>query len=247
MVYRAIIFDNDGVLADTEGAAAEHDPIFLSHFGYKYEIQDYALIMEGKSSTDFEIALRADWIVRTGSQLPDNIMDLLREQHKLQRENFVVAVKDVEPLVNAITQLRIKKAVASNGDMDTLIQKMKRVNLYDAFAPHVYNKDHVDGNGKPKPDLFLFAMKKLRVTNPAECIVIGDTSLDMQAGRAAGMYTIGYSGGQHRLPGYAQKLYDNGADVTFDNMSDMQMFIMNLLKPPQPKVAPASAPAPKGP
>lgn len=246
MIYRAIIFDNDGVLADTEGAAAEHDPIFLSHFGYKYDLQDYALIMEGKSSKDFEIALRSDWLVKTGgTPLPDNIMELLRDQHQWQRENIVLPVKDVIPMVQAINATGIKKAVASNGEMDTLIQKMQRVGVYDSFAPHVYNKDHVNGHGKPAPDLFLYAMQQLGITNPAECIAIGDTALDMQAGRAAGMYTIGYSGGQHRLPGYGKKLYDNGADVTFDNMSDMQLFILNMLKPAKPK--PAATPAPAAP
>ena len=49
-------------------------------------------------------------------------------------------------------------------------------------------------NGKPAPDLFLYAARRMGV-DPAACVVVEDSRYGVQAGRAAGMDVLGYAGG----------------------------------------------------
>jgi HAD superfamily hydrolase (TIGR01509 family) len=64
-------------------------------------------------------------------------------------------------------------------------RKLRKVALWDAFAPHIYSADHVE-HAKPAPDLFLHAAANLNVA-PQHCLVIEDSVNGVRAARAAGM------------------------------------------------------------
>jgi len=73
-------------------------------------------------------------------------------------------------------------------------------------------------NSKPAPDIFLLAAKKMGVL-PSECLVIEDSSAGVRAGKAAGMFTIGYvnptSEGQDV----------SSADITVSNLADVRRIL----------------------
>ena len=54
-------------------------------------------------------------------------------------------------------------------------------------------------NGKPEPDIFLLSATRMGV-DPARCTVVEDSLAGVRAARAAGMYTIGFTGGRHCAP-----------------------------------------------
>jgi beta-phosphoglucomutase-like phosphatase (HAD superfamily) len=74
--------------------------------------------------------------------------------------------------------------------------------------------------GKPAPDLFLFAAEQMRVS-PQRCIVIEDSVPGITGACAAGMTVLGFHGGSHCRPGYADTLRAAGAQVTFDDMRQL--------------------------
>ena len=69
-------------------------------------------------------------------------------------------------------------------------------------------------NCKPAPDIFLLAARKLGVA-PSDCMVIEDSSAGVAAGKAAGMYVVGYK--NPTSPGQDLSM----ADVTVDNLADV--------------------------
>ncbi|HEY0902234.1 MAG TPA: HAD-IA family hydrolase, partial [Micavibrio sp.] len=121
-------------------------------------------------------------------------------------------------------------AVASNGEHESLKRKLQKVALYDVMLPHIYNKDDCGGKPKPAPDLYLYAAQKIN-TQPADCIVIEDSPTGIAAGKAAGMYVIGYAGGKHRDHNYRNVLLQSGADIVVNTMTEASDIIHKLLKP----------------
>lgn len=236
MEIEAIILDNDGVLIDTEGTAVVHDLPFLKRYGITYTVPEYAELMSGKSLKEFLQILNGDCLKQTGQQLPLDFLEELRKQHAWQVDNIVSEVPGATVFVLEEKALGTKLAVASNGERNSLKHKMERVNLYDIIMPHVYNADDVGpGRGKPHPDILLHALKQLGVP-PSKAVYIGDSKLDMEAGPAAGIYTIGYSGGAHRNALYDQFLLASGADIIFHEMSDIGKHIKWLRAQPAPSM-----------
>ena len=87
------------------------------------------------------------------------------------------------------------------------------------FEPHLFSA-HMVANGKPAPDVFLLAAERMGVA-PADCCVIEDSKAGVQGAKAAGMRVLGFAGGGHAGPGYAEMLRKCGPDTVFDDMRDL--------------------------
>ena len=92
--------------------------------------------------------------------------------------------------------------------------------------PHIFSAVQVS-NGKPAPDLFLFAAGQMQ-TSPARCLVIEDSVAGVTGAQAAGMTVFGYHGGSHCRPDTADTLRAAGAAVTFDDMRQLPGLIARL-------------------
>lgn len=101
------------------------------------------------------------------------------------------------------------KAVASSSSLRRLQEKLSQTGLARYFHPHVYSGEQVQ-NGKPAPDLFLFAADRLDLS-PDRCLVIEDSANGVRAAAAAGMTVWGFTGGGHADAGLASRLSDAGA------------------------------------
>ena len=82
--------------------------------------------------------------------------------------------------------------VASSSEPDRLRHKLRLVGLYDRFAGRIFSAIQV-ANGKPAPDLFLFAAQRMGVT-PEACVVVEDSRHGVVAARAAGMDVFAFTG-----------------------------------------------------
>ena len=94
-----------------------------------------------------------------------------------------------------------------------------RVTGYETlFAPNIFSAAEV-AQGKPSPDLFLFAARAMGAA-PCDCLVIEDSVAGVAAARAAGMTVFGFVGGSHfsRLDA-GSDLTAAGAELVFDDMA----------------------------
>lgn len=99
----------------------------------------------------------------------------------------------MDGVVDALDQITIRKCVASSGTHEKMRYTLGLTGLYDRFDGHIFSATEVP-NGKPAPDLFLYAAKKMGVS-PADCVVIEDSAMGVKAARAAGMRVFAYGGG----------------------------------------------------
>jgi HAD superfamily hydrolase (TIGR01509 family) len=100
-------------------------------------------------------------------------------------------VKIIEP-VAAIAR-RVGKdhpvAIVTGGTPEVALPALRNAGLAELFQIVVTPKDVPPGRGKPQPDMFLLAAKRMKVP-PKECLVFEDAEPGLQAARAAGMQVV---------------------------------------------------------
>ncbi len=206
-MVRAVIFDCDGVLVDSEIIAVEIETALLAEHGLHYEIPEFTARFMGMSDKAFYAALSEDSLAQLGRDLPPGFKARVDAGKRLLNEQKLAAIAGIE---DAVARLALLKAVASSSEAHHLDYKLHKTGLWDYFAPHIYSADHV-AHAKPAPDLFLHAAKALGVA-PPECLVIEDSVNGVKAALAAGMRVWGFAGGGHMDAGGRARLTAAGAE-----------------------------------
>src|SRR5471030_1826153 len=217
--FDLIIFDCDGVLVDSEVISCRAHADVLTRHGYPITADQVHDRFLGRSLREAQIEVERE----LGRALPDDFHAQLSDE--LARL-FAATLKAVPHIVEALDTITLPACVASSGSHDRMRRTLGRVGLYDRFAPHIFSATQVR-NGKPAPDLFLFAAEQMAMS-PKQCLVIEDSAPGIAAARAAGMVVLGYHGGSHCRPGYAGTLRAAGAAVTFDDMRQLPGLIGQL-------------------
>ena len=219
----AIIFDCDGVLVDSEILAQEVERAVLGEIGLHYDAHDFTVRFMGRSDKAFYALLEADGRERLGRSIEHEIRGPMGALYK---EAIDTRLAEVPGALRAVAAVRHVKAVASSSTGPHLEKKLRRTQLWDHFAPHVYSADHVE-HSKPAPDLFLHAAKALGV-DPVQCLVIEDSVNGVLAARAAGMRVWGFLGGGHMSPRMAVPLAEAGAERIVKDWAEAE-FLFNTL------------------
>jgi len=218
-----VIFDCDGVLIDSELLANSSEVEFLKEFGIEIELDDYMTRFLGKSNKDVVTELEGEF----GEVLPEDFW--ARAQLNLFK-TFQEKLQPTQGIYKLLENLTIPKCIASSSSLKRLDVSLTATNLKDHFYPHIYSSEQVE-NGKPAPDLFLFATAKLGV-EPQNCLVIEDSPNGVVAGVSAGMNVVGYTGASHIKAGHEDKLRHVGAEYIFSTMDGFSEFLeANASKP----------------
>ena len=208
-----VIFDCDGVLIDSEALVCRVDAEIFTAQGFPITAAEIARRFVGRSAADMFGEIEADF----GRPLPDTLRDELRTR---VNEALVREVEAMPGLFALLDRLRTPACVASSSEPERLRASLGAAGLYDRFHPHVYSAVEVP-RGKPAPDLFLHAARRLGAA-PAGCVVVEDSPAGVKAGRAAGMAVIGFTGGGHCGPDQEQKLRAAGAGRVVPSMAELQ-------------------------
>ena len=181
---KAVIFDMDGLLIDTERLYVEafaeacermgyecNPDIFKTCIGCNMASQDR--IMKDFYGEDFDFMVSYN--------IMHECMDRYIEEGRLELKEGVVEI------LNHCKSKGYKIAVASSTVYDKVCRFLKLTNIYHYFD-EIITGDMVK-NGKPAPDIFLYAAKKLG-TKPDETYVFEDSYNGVRAGHAGGFYTI---------------------------------------------------------
>lgn len=212
MSFEAILFDCDGVLVDSEKIYVEVEREHLARIGLNYGLDEYMGRFQGLAGPDYFAALDADHRGLGKGPLPENFGPDLDAATMERIDRELTDIAGIKALLNAHNGSR---AVASSSRLHRLIHKLQHTGLYDYFEPHIYSGEQVE-NGKPAPDLFLFAAGKLDVA-PESCLVIEDSANGVAAGLAAGMTVWGFVGGGHSHSRHAESLLAAGAHRVVDD------------------------------
>jgi HAD superfamily hydrolase (TIGR01509 family) len=217
--FDLIIFDCDGVLVDSEVISCRAHADVLSRHGYPITQQQVFDRFLGRSTRQANSEVEAE----LGRALPDDFHVQLQDELFRSFEADLEAVAHIHEALDAISQA---VCVASSGSHPRMRVTLGRTRLHDRFAPNIFSASQVV-NGKPAPDLFLFAARQMTVP-PERCLVIEDSLPGVTGGRAAGMTVLGFHGGSHCRPGHGDSLRAAGAAAIFDDMRQLPGLIERI-------------------
>jgi len=206
-----LIFDCDGVLVDSELLSCRIDAEFLTELGLPYTADEILHRFVGVSLKDQIAHIEAE----RGCKLPEDFTERLNRAIFARFETDLEAVPGVR---EAILSLPYPRCVASSSVPARIALSLRVTGLADLFD-HIFSSSEVP-RGKPAPDLFLHAAKRMGA-EPGECLVIEDSTAGVQAACAAGMRVIGFTGGGHCSPEHGGRLHQAGADRVIARMADL--------------------------
>jgi HAD superfamily hydrolase (TIGR01509 family) len=221
--FDLIIFDCDGVLVDSEVISCRVHAEVLTRHGYPITAEQVFLRFLGRSSHEARNEIEAE----RGRALPDDFDSQLKAA--IFRE-FAATLEAMPHIHETLAAITLTFCVASSGAPEKIRASLTPTRLHDRFAPHIYTATQVR-NGKPAPDLFLFAAAEMAIA-PARCLVIEDSISGVAAAHAAGMAAFGFAGGSHCRPGHAATLEAAGAIASFDDMRQLPEMIRQFALPP---------------
>lgn len=182
MAAQAVLFDLDGVLADSEPIHLAAEQAMLGHYGAE---------LSHAAKQQF-VGLSNDEIMRGLIALfgldarPD---ELAAVKARYQR-GLLPQLRGFAATAELVARLRaggVPIAVASGSTRENIDASLGAIGLLDAFAVRVSAEEVAEG--KPAPDIFLEAARRLGV-EPAACVVVEDAVPGIRAARAAGMGAV---------------------------------------------------------
>ncbi|MFD5521815.1 HAD family hydrolase [Streptomyces sp. NPDC127066] len=207
MRYDLIIFDNDGVLVDSEPISNTHLAAYLTELGhptsYEDSLRDY---MGSAMHRIHDLVLE-----RTGRRLPDDFDDVFHARVFAAFERELKPVPGAGQVLEKLAADGVPYCVASSGSHERIRVGHRTTGLDRWFDEgRVFSSQDV-GRGKPAPDLFLHAAERMGV-RPERCAVVEDSPLGVQAANAAGMDVYGFTAmtPADRLTGATQLFSDMG-------------------------------------
>lgn len=222
---KAIIYDCDGVLVDSEIIYKASERSFLKKVGLTYDDAEFFRRFMGRSEDSFFAEAASDHLSRHGRPLPDDFRASLLAHQRAEFERRLDVIAGMPELLTRFAH--VPAAVASSSATEILQMKLKKTGLLAHFGEHVYSALMV-GKGKPEPDLFLHAAAQIKMA-PEDCIVIEDSENGVWAGLAANMKVIGFTGGGHCPPGHAETLSRAGAHHICANAGELGAVLQEWL------------------
>ena len=210
-MYKAIIFDNDGLMIDSENATYEEYKKYLNELGYPFS-KDLYLTFLGKSKLKI-IDLFKD---AYGQDFPfDQVWDEVHIRLDYRLESNLPIKYGLIKLLDYCKEKGYKLAIATSSDRDRIDRILKPILPY---FDYVICGDEVK-NSKPNPEIFLKACQKLNV-NPSEALVIEDSESGILAAYNGNIDVVCIPDMKYPEPEYEKK-----ATVVLNNLLEVIEFL----------------------
>lgn len=225
----AVLFDCDGVIANSEEIMFAAGYEYIRAHGLEYTRREFAAISIGGMGPQSYVSVLAQEYHRVHDRhMPHEWAEdyCLRVYGAL--EERLTVVPGVDAVLENLKAAGIPCAVGTNAGETSTRHKLQTLGLTGYFNQHVYSWDN-GARPKPHPDIYQDAAAGLGCA-PQDCIVIDDSATGVKAGVAAGATVIGFTGGEHRDEDYGRELRAAGAHYTAQTMAQVEDIIMRRFK-----------------
>ncbi|MDR0694440.1 MAG: HAD family phosphatase [Prevotellaceae bacterium] len=202
--FTAILFDFDGVIADTE---PQYD-LFFDRLAAKYHLQEnFAALIKGTT-------LAAIMEKYFGNCPPAEQAEIIEVHRRYELQMDYAFIPGAREAITRFKSQGYKIAVVTSSSTEKMKVALQKMNLENTFDTLI-TADKIT-EGKPDPMCYLLAAEELRVL-PAECVVFEDSIAGITAGKKAGMKVIALS---TTLPAEALSPY---IDTIIPNFLDFEL------------------------
>ena len=216
---RAVIFDLDGVLVDSE-------PLSLGVLADEMRalgIADATPEEVGRQFLGVSLpVIRAYVADRLGRPVPEAFVERFEDRLLAIYPEKLQVIDGVPALLDQLQDAGIGMAIATGGSLRRMGETLRVSGLDRWFQGRAFSADQV-AQGKPAPDLFLLAARELGV-DPADCVILEDSPHGVTGALRAGSRAVGFVGGTHldnRRAEHAGLLRATGAAPVLDSMNGM--------------------------
>jgi HAD superfamily hydrolase (TIGR01509 family) len=215
---KAVIFDFDGVVADTEPVHLRTFRGVLAEEGLVLAEEEYERNYLGLTDAACFEAVALAQGVRLS---PPHLRDLVARKSRAMQEAIVrevVVTPGVQRFVKTVAE-RYRVAIVSGALREEILLCLDRAGLQGVFE-HITSAQDV-GSGKPSPEPYLRALHHLALRRPlaaGQCLAIEDTPKGIQAAQAAGLRCLGvattlHAGDLHEADAVTSSLEDCDFDL----------------------------------
>ena len=219
MKLHAIIFDLDGVLADSEPMWNEIDGALLKHYGVEYS-GEYKHEVLGKS---FALSL-AFYQEKFG--LRTDLEEMALRRRDIAQTFYAQHIPVFDSTVGVLQNLSTRGlpiGLATSSISELVIPFLERHDIKKFFTQITTGEEVI--NGKPAPDIYLRAAEKLQIA-PENCLVVEDALAGIQAGKSAGMKVAAIPD-----PRFMDvSLYPGKADFILNDLGELPDLVERILK-----------------
>ncbi len=216
--FKAVIFDMDGVLVDSEPFHIQNEKSIFKKLGLKISDEEHSNYTGTSTEIMWSTIIQNKNLKYSISELTDfTIRESLEFFRSLSK---IDPMPGVVNLLNFLESTGVPIAVASSSDPESIELLLGKSGLIKYFNIIVSSTE--TGKSKPEPDVFLLAAKKLNVS-PEFCLVIEDSKNGVKAAKAANMFCIAFSGGN------SGNQNTNEADLYYNRFSEIEKYLKGVI------------------
>jgi HAD superfamily hydrolase (TIGR01509 family) len=219
MTLQLLIFDFDGVVADSEVVACDVLARFVTELGYPMSLDQSLDRFMGKRIGD--VALAVEQLI--GHPLP-GFADELQNRTLAAFRTELHEVPGLTPFLRKHSS--INRCIASSSAPERIRVCIEVLHLSNYLGQWIFSAETLK-RGKPFPDIFLQAAERMGV-DPKDIVVIEDSPGGVDAAVAAGMRVIGLLAASHIRPGHEEKLREKGATFIAFSYNDISSLLPRL-------------------
>ncbi len=216
-MLKALIFDFDGLILDTETPEYNVWQAMYREHGIELPHDEWGKIIGGYGISDFDAA---DHLSLLSQGRLDAVS--LRDRHRLESNALTLAQPVLPGVMNIIHEakrLGLKVAIASSSPHSWVDNHAKRLGIFHYFDGVICSDDVGVGRTKPNPDLFLKALDQLQIPKEA-AVVFEDSPNGVLAARRAGIFVVAVPNA------VTSTLMFEGANLTVKSLSDLSMSVL---------------------
>lgn len=211
-MIKALIFDFDGLIMDTESPEVQAWQAIYAERGQEFPLQTWVRDVVGSTAANFDPA--AHLASLTGQPLDEAGLHARAHAFRLEKQAVAPAMPGVADVVQEARRLGLRLAVASSSKRDWVERYLRQLGLFDFFEVVKCRQD-VE-RIKPHPDLFLAALTALQV-RADEALVFEDSPNGVLAANRAGVRVVAVPN-----PITAQ-VEIHGADLLLGSLANMPL------------------------
>lgn len=206
---KAIIFDRDGVIINTEGVVIDSVREAFKKLGFVLQKEDLSKII-GRSRDDYKDYFLKKW------DFDFNEFRRIQSEYFYTNLNAAPYFEEAVKLIKALYIRKIKMAVTTSAGIESTSVILHNAGIDHMFKVIVTREDC--RNLKPDPESYIFTSKKLKI-DPMYCVAIEDTALGVEAAKKAGMQCIA-------IPNeFTQSQDFTKADIVAQSARDIEEFV----------------------